>query len=137
MRRSRRQAPDRVRQGIGKKLAAAFRYDLKRKGHDEWIAKLAAEFPDEFPPGTVPVRPAEAKTEAWHAFYLRAWQALRFDRQYFAFGGQTPISFMALDGYARRYGIEGEAFERFLAFMNQIDDEWLEYAAQDSKAADA
>ncbi len=44
---------------------------------------------------------------------------------------------MALDGYARRYGIEGEAFERFLAFMNQIDDEWLEYAAQDSKAADA
>lgn len=52
---------------------------------------------------------------------------LRFDRQYGAFGGETPISFMALNGYARRYGIEGEAFERFLAFLTALDDEWLEY----------
>ncbi len=64
---------------------------------------------------------------------MRAWQALRFDRQYFAFGGETPISFMALDGYARRYGIEGEAFERFLAFMTALDDEWQEYRAQTDK----
>lgn len=54
---------------------------------------------------------------------------LRFDRQYGAFGGETPISFMALDGYARRYGIEGEAFERFLAFLTALDDEWLEYVS--------
>lgn len=67
---------------------------------------------------------------------MRAWQALRFDRQYFAFGGETPISFMALDGYARRYGIEGEAFDRFVAFMTEIDDEWLEYAAAKAKKAD-
>lgn len=58
---------------------------------------------------------------------MRAWQALRFDRQYFAFGGETPINFMALDRYAQRYGIEGEAFERFLAFMDAIDNEWLDY----------
>jgi hypothetical protein len=77
--------------------------------------------------------PAGAEPEAWHAFYLRAWQVLRFDRQYGAFGGETPISFMALDGYARRYGIEGEAFERFLAFMTALDDEWLEYMAAQAK----
>jgi len=41
---------------------------------------------------------------------------------------------MALDGYARRYGIEGEAFERFLAFMTALDDEWLEYRAQTEKS---
>lgn len=37
---------------------------------------------------------------------------------------------MALDGYARRYGIDGEAFERFLAFMTALDDEWLEYVSR-------
>lgn len=71
--------------------------------------------------------PAGAEPEAWHSFYMRAWQALRFDRQYFAFGGETPISFLALDRYAQRYGIEGEAFDRFLAFMTEIDDEWLDH----------
>lgn len=64
---------------------------------------------------------------------MRAWQALRFDRQYFAFGGETPISFLALDRYARRYGIEGEAFDRFLAFMDAIDSEWLDHVAAQAK----
>lgn len=64
---------------------------------------------------------------------MRAWQALRFDRQYFAFGGETPISFLALDRYAQRYGIEGEAFDRFLAFMTEIDDEWLDHVAAQAK----
>lgn len=48
-------------------------------------------------------------------------------------GGETPISFMALDAYARRYGIEGEAFERFIIFMTAIDEEWLEYQAKQDK----
>jgi hypothetical protein len=62
---------------------------------------------------------------------------LRFDRQYGAMGGETPIGFMALDTYARRYGIEGEAFERFLAFMTAIDDEWLDYLSHTQTKADA
>ena len=65
---------------------------------------------------------------------MRAWERLKFDRQYGAFGGEGPISFVALDTYARRYGIEGEAFDRFLTFMTQLDDEWLEYAARNNKA---
>lgn len=69
----------------------------------------------------------------WHSFYLHAWEVLRFDRQYGAFGGETPISFMALDAYARRYGIEGEAFDRFLSFMTALDDEWLQYKAKQEK----
>lgn len=74
--------------------------------------------------------PAGAEPAAWHEFYWRAWQVLRFDRQYGAMGGETPISFIALDAYARRYSIEGEAFERFLTFMTAIDDEWQEYRSK-------
>lgn len=81
----------------------------------------------------MPVRPAEARTEAWHVFYVQAWQTLRYDRQYFAFGGEAPIGFMALDTYARRYGIEGEAFERFLAFMQALDDAWLAHLDEEAK----
>jgi hypothetical protein len=131
---TRRKASGRVRQGRGKKLAAAFRYELKRKGQDAWVAKLAAEFPDEFPAGSVPVRPAEARAEAWHVFYVQAWQTLRYDRTYLAMGGETPIGFMVLDTFARRYGIEGEAFERFLAFMQAIDDEWLAHVDEQAKS---
>lgn len=49
-------------------------------------------------------------------------------------GGETFISFIALDAYARRYGIEGEAFERFHTFMTAIDDEWLDYVAKKAKS---
>lgn len=37
---------------------------------------------------------------------------------------------MALDTYARRYCIEGEAFDRFITFMSVMDEEWLEHSAQ-------
>ena len=73
--------------------------------------------------------------EAWHAFYINAWQTLRFDRNYFGMGGQTPITFSALDAYARRYSIEGEAFDRFLSFMQQIDAEWMALENEREKSA--
>lgn len=66
-------------------------------------------------------------TEQWHGFYVRAFEVLRFDRQYGAMGGQTPISFLAVDAYAKRYGINGEPFDRFLHFLTAIDAEWLEF----------
>lgn len=104
------------------------------KGHNEWIAKLAAEFPGEIKQEDVPDRPDEAKPETWHEFYWRAWEALRFDRQYGAMGGESPIGFTALDAYARRYGIAGDAFERFHAFMSAIDTEWLIHVTEQAKA---
>jgi hypothetical protein len=131
VRRARRQAEGRVRQGIGKKLAAAFRYDLERKGRDSWLAKLADEFPNEVKREALPVRPKEAREEPWHEFYWQAWQALRSDRHYGVMGGQMPMSFMALDAYARRYGIDGEAFDRFHVFMSAIDAEWLAYVGKE------
>jgi hypothetical protein len=135
--RPRRQEEGRIRQGRNKKLAAAFRYDLERNGQNKWLAKIAAEVPLELPPEAVPTRPAEARAEYWHDFYWRAWEALRFDRQYGAMGGESPISFLAYDSYARRYGIEGEAFDRFHAFMTAIDTEWLIHAAEKAKEREA
>ncbi|TPM19772.1 hypothetical protein [Mesorhizobium sp. B2-3-6] len=137
MRRPGRQEEGRIRRGRHKKLTAAFRYDLKRKGLDTWLLKLAAQYPNEFPNSQLPSRPVEAKAEAWHSFYWRAWEALRFDRHYGAFGGESPISFVTLDTYARRYGIEGEAFENFHRFMTAIDTEWLLYRAEKDKEEEA
>lgn len=134
--RPRRQEKGRVRKGCVKKLAAAFRYNLERKGRDSWLAKLADEHPLEVRKQDLPTRPDEAREEPWHGFYWQAWDALRFDRQYGAMGGQMPISFMAFDAYARRYGIKGEAFDRFRVFMGVIDAEWLAHVAkEDGKRA--
>lgn len=132
MRRPCRQEEGRVRKGRSKKLAAAFRYNLERKGRDSWLAKLADEHPLEIKKLDLPARPDEAREESWHDFYWQAWEVLRFDRHYGAMGGQMPISFMALDAYARRYGIIGEPFDRFIVFMSVIDTEWLAHVESKS-----
>lgn len=69
----------------------------------------------------------------WHDFYWRAFDLLRYDRQYGAWGGESPISFVAIDAYARRYGIDGEAFDRFVSLINAVDDEWLGWKAERAK----
>lgn len=38
---------------------------------------------------------------------------------------EQPISFMAIDAYARRFGIDGEAFSHLLRFVSIIDIEFL------------
>lgn len=45
-----------------------------------------------------------------------------------------PIAFSTYDAFARRYGIEGEAFERFRLFMTAIDEEWLDHVAKKDAA---
>ncbi len=133
MRRQGRQARYRVRGGRRKKLRGAFRYHLEREGADNFVAELADEFPDEVARGSVPVRPADAEPQEWHPFYLRAWEALRYDRQYGAMGGHSPISFASIDAYARRYGVVDDAFDHLLVFVTAIDDEWLKIVAEKQK----
>lgn len=128
-----RQAAGRIRRERRKKLTAAFRFDLEWKGHADWLAELRKEYPDEIPASQIPRRPAEAREELWHEFYWQAWNVLRFDRQYLDTGAETPISFVAYDTFARRYGIEGEAFDRFHIFMTAIDAEWLRHSAEKAK----
>lgn len=68
----------------------------------------------------------------WHGFYWRAWACLKGDRQYGAFGGEGPMSFIAIERYARRYCIDGVDFETFLHLMMALDAEWLEFVAREA-----
>ena len=63
----------------------------------------------------------------------RAWHALRHDRQYGAFGGQSQISFLAIDRYATRYGIEGVEFEIFHSLLGAMEDEYALICAEQAK----
>mgnify|MGYP001366420030 CR=1 FL=1 len=76
----------------------------------------------------------EGEPEEWHGLYWRAWEALRFDRQYGAMGGQTPISYLAISQYARDHGIIGSDFQTFHVLLTALDAEWLEYVAEQEKA---
>lgn len=57
--------------------------------------------------------------------YLDAWQELASDRQ-FAPHFVSPISFLALDAYARRRGIDDpDEFASFCRIMREMDQEYL------------
>jgi hypothetical protein len=63
---------------------------------------------------------------------------LRFDRQYGASGGESPISYMAISQYARDNFITGENFTIFKSLLTALDAEWLEYVNErnEKEAAD-
>ncbi|WP_455296506.1 phage tail assembly chaperone [Brucella pituitosa] len=94
------------------------------------MTKLRSTEPDALDAIPAPEMPPEANGPEWYAYYIRAWQFLRHDRQYGAFGGESPISFQAIDIYARRYAIEGIAFDVFRALVSAIDAEWLNHVAE-------
>jgi len=99
------------------------------------LTKLRAIEPDAFEAVPAPEAPPEAKGPEWYAYYIRAWQFLRYDRQYGALGGESPISFQAMDVYARRYCIDGLAFDLFRALVSAIDAEWLDHVAENQKSS--
>ncbi|MEH2667956.1 hypothetical protein DXU07_00500 [Bradyrhizobium elkanii] len=47
-------------------------------------------------------------------------------------GGQSPITFLSIDTYARRYDIRGVEFETFLAFVSAMDEEFLEHVQREA-----
>lgn len=72
--------------------------------------------------------PESARLEEYNSFAWRAFHDLQFDRQFGAMGGVLPIPFSAIDRYAKRFGIEGEAFDLFLAQIRSLDGVWVEAA---------
>ncbi|MGV1790994.1 phage tail assembly chaperone [Rhizobium sp. A37_96] len=121
------------RKRIGK-LIKAFRAREQRHGTaatDEWVAEVAAEYPDEDWIETALDEPDdEVEPEPWHDLYYRAWDSLRHDRSYGAFGGESPISYSALSQYARDHDIAGSDHDIFVTFMSAIDAEYLSIAAE-------
>ena len=47
------------------------------------------------------------------------------DRQYGAFGGAAPVSYVAISAYAADFGIAGDAFDVFLRLIGALDAEYL------------
>lgn len=127
-----RQAQGRVRQGRRGKLRAAAAWEFRPKAEaetDAWQRELAAAYPERAWLREGLVEPP--KKELWHAFYWEAWHSLRYDRQYIGqLGEETPISFMAIDAYARRRDIGGEAFDLLLRFVTVIDVEYIAVCAE-------
>ncbi|WP_458575165.1 phage tail assembly chaperone [Pseudaminobacter sp. NGMCC 1.201702] len=126
-----------MRRGCGKKLRSAFRQRIGRQGaekYDDWLAEIAREFPEEEWLQPEPDDLTEdVEPQPWHSLYWQAWEALRFDRQYGAFGGETPISYLAISQYARDHDIGGSDLMLFHRFMAAIDGEWLEHVRKREK----
>lgn len=108
---------------------------MERKGTDQWLQELAEEEPDAAYLAVTAVRPDDAVVPEWADTHWQAWHALRFDRQYGAFGGETPIAFESLDAYARRYELTGVEFEIFLTLVGEMDDEYLQHVTRVAKDA--
>jgi hypothetical protein len=78
---------------------------------------------------------------AWNAFWT-----LHGDRPMFTQGFGTPmgatiiepipgrIPFQAIDCYARRFDIAGEAFDLLFMLVGELDREYLDFAAERSRA---
>src|SRR4051794_11991357 len=92
----------------------------------DWLAKLAADDPDAAHLASAAVMPEEAALETHSLFAMQAFQDLKHDRQFGAMGGVLPLTFSAIDAYARRFGIEGEAFDRFIILIRALDGVWVE-----------
>jgi hypothetical protein len=69
--------------------------------------------------------------------YWEAWHALRYDRQYGAMGGEFPITYGTLRGYANDYGIAGRAFDIFEHLVKQMDYVHLEIVSEKYKEDEA
>ena len=113
----------RICRGRSKKLAAALRYQLERKATDEFLLDILTEEPDAAGIEDRIAEPLELSPD--HLVYLIAFNRLMHDRQYGAFGGAAPISYVAVSAYARDFGIVGDAFDVFLRLIGALDVEYL------------
>lgn len=68
-------------------------------------------------------------------WYLDAFAELASCRP-MAMSGIGPIPWTALDTYARRHGIAGEAFETFALLIAALDTAWLAHIEERQHAPD-
>lgn len=114
----------------------------------DWKADLAEEEPDaaaHFAANPPPQKPEEAFVPAGAEFAWAAFWRLHGDRPHIiegsviaaGMGGATLIEprpgripFGAIDRYARRFGIDGSAFDLLLRFVDVLDDEFLAWESE-------
>jgi hypothetical protein len=64
------------------------------------------------------------------SFYWRAFDDLVDERQYFPGGGCSRIAYSAIDRWAVRRGVAGEAFERLKRTIWAMDRVWRDERAR-------
>jgi hypothetical protein len=124
----------RICRGRRKKLTAALRYQLERKATDEFLLGIVDEEPDA---EGLEDRIDSPEFSPDHLVYLTAFNRLMHDRQYGAFGGATPICYVAISAYARDCGIAGDAFDVFLRLIGALDAEYLAHLERTKPAKPA
>ena len=93
----------------------------------------------------LPEKPDDAFVPTGAEFAWAAFWRLHADRPYLVTGfavamGATVIEpragripFSAIDRYARRYGVEGSAFDTFAAIVSAVDNEFMAIEAERAK----
>lgn len=121
----------RVCRGVGKKLIASFRDELNGKNAtNQFKLELIAENEEAaaFFGDLSELKKPQYPLWAWT--YIRAWQALRFDRSMGPHGSMGRIWYTSISAYAKDRKICGEDFSVFHKFVTAIDDEYLDYSAE-------
>lgn len=141
----------RVHRGRGKKLAALLRWSLEGAGDTaELIEELAEEEPDAARLlANLPKKPEEAFVPPGAEFAWGAFWRLHGDRQHVTAGFAAPmgatvieprpgrIPFRSIDAYARRYGVIGSEFDRWLALIEAVDKEYLAIETEKAEEREA
>lgn len=103
--------------------------------HEEWLRGVAEDT------GELPKALADKKAVTpQFDFYWRAFWTLSGDRPMGAMGGVGKIPFLALDAFARRFGVSSiDDFEKFLSVLGRMDAvylDWLKEKAEDDGGND-
>lgn len=80
-------------------------------------------------------RPDDAVVPEGFRTIWDGWHILRHDRQYGAMGGETPIPFLAIDAWARRYRIADADFDMARRLILAMDGVHLEIVARRAREA--
>jgi hypothetical protein len=104
------------------------RWDLEHGDADVWLQKLAMADPEAAQSIPSAQRPENADWPDWAGIYRFAYRVLQHDRFYGGMGGVFPLSFAAIDAFARRFRIDGEDFDRFCFLMQEMDAEYVTWA---------
>lgn len=100
---------------------------MERKGTADFLADVAEEEADAAPHLDDLEETEEERLRDELGCFMDAWGALRYDRFYGAFGGESTILYSSISAYARDHGIAGDDFYVFKVLIREMDHEYLEY----------
>lgn len=71
----------------------------------------------------------------WAELYTRAWSVLEHDRSLGHAGAMTRIHYASISRYAEDLGLSGDERRLMVFFVQQLDDEYLDFSRERLKEA--